>query len=143
MLLGKFYHTLEANGRLSLPKKLRDTHTEWVVTRGLDGGLFLIGSKQFAQELDSIAQRTLTHQAHRDFIRLLTNEAVEVKPDSIGRVQLPEYLIQFAQLKKEIVIVGSLTRVEIWDRDRYHQYIGSQESRANELADTIASSENQ
>ncbi|MEX0896252.1 MAG: division/cell wall cluster transcriptional repressor MraZ [Patescibacteria group bacterium] len=141
MLLGKFYHTLEANGRISLPKKLRDAHLEWVVTRGLDGGLFLIGSEQFIKELDSIAQSTLTHQAHRDFIRLMTNEAVEVKPDSIGRVQLPEYLIEFAQLKKEVVIVGSLTRIEIWDRDRYHLYIGQQENNANALADTIAKTE--
>lgn len=141
MLLGKFYHTLEANGRISLPKKLREAHAEWVVTRGLDGGLFLIGSEQFAKELDSIGQRTLTHQAHRDFIRLMTNDATAVKPDSIGRVQLPEYLISFAQLKKEVVIVGSLTRIEIWDRDRYHTYIAKQESNANALADTIAKTE--
>lgn len=138
MLLGKYYHTIEATGRVSLPKKLRDEHKTWIITRGLDGGLFLIGSEQFARELESIAQRTLTHQAHRDFIRLMTNEAVEVKPDKIGRVQLPEYLISFAQLKKEVVIVGSMTRLEIWDRDRYHRYIAHQESRADELAETIA-----
>jgi len=141
MLLGKYYHTLEATGRVSLPKKMRDEHKTWVVTRGLDGGLFLIGSEQFAQELDAIAQRSLTHQAHRDFIRLMTNEAVEVIPDKIGRVQLPEYLITFAGLTKEVVIVGSFTRVEIWDRDRYHQYITAKESSADELANSIAKTE--
>ncbi|PIY79708.1 MAG: division/cell wall cluster transcriptional repressor MraZ [Candidatus Pacebacteria bacterium CG_4_10_14_0_8_um_filter_43_12] len=142
MLLGKYYHTLEANGRLSLPKSFRGVYPSWIVTRGLDGGLFLIGEEVFKQELDQLSERSLTKKRNRDFIRLMTNEAKPVTPDTAGRVQLPEYLIQFAGLKKEVVIVGSLNKIEIWDRDRYHTYLDTVEPEAEKIAESLDESAN-
>lgn len=137
MLLGKYYHTLEANGRISLPKTFRNAQPSWIVTRGLDGGLFLIGEDDFQQELIKLTERSLTKKRNRDFIRLLTNEAKQVIPDATGRVQLPEYLIQFAGLQKDVVIVGSLNKVEIWDRDRYHAYLATVEPEAESIAESL------
>lgn len=137
MLLGKYYHTLEANGRISLPKSFRAAHPSWIVTRGLDGGLFLIGEEDFQLELEKLTERSLTKKRNRDFIRLLTNEARQVIPDATGRVQLPEYLIQFAGLQKDVVIVGSLNKVEIWDRDRYHTYLATVEPEAESIAESL------
>lgn len=137
MLLGKYYHTLEANRRISLPKTFRQAHTSWIVTRGLDGGLFLFAEEDFAKELEQLTERSFTKKRNRDFIRLLTNEAKQVVPDSAGRVQLPEYLIQFAGLKKDVVIVGSLNKVEIWDRDRYHTYLSEVEPEAETIAESL------
>jgi len=137
MFIGKYYHALEENNRISLPKKFRDIETDWVVTRGLDGGLFLFRAANFNQELKKLSQRTFTKKAHRDFIRLMTNEAQEVSADSNGRVSLPEYLIKFAQLKKDLVIVGSYERIEIWDRNTYHQYLAQIESDAEKIAEGL------
>lgn len=137
MFIGKYYHSLEENNRLSLPKKFRNVETDWIVTRGLDGGLFLLRAENFEQELQKISQRTFTKKAHRDFIRLMTNEAQEVSADKNGRVSLPEYLVDFAQLKKEVVIVGSYDQIEIWDRDNYHQYLTQLEENAAEIAEGI------
>ena len=137
MFIGKYYHALEENNRLSLPKKFREIETAWIVTRGLDGGLFLFRAANFNQELNKLSQRTFTKKAHRDFIRLMTNEAQEVTADNNGRVSLPEYLIKFAQLKKELVIVGSYERIEIWDRDIYHQYLAQIEAQAEEIAEGL------
>ncbi len=137
MFIGKYYHALEENNRLSLPKKFRDIETNWVVTRGLDGGLFLFRATNFAQELKQLSQRTFTKKAHRDFIRLMTNEAQELLADNNGRVSLPEYLIKFAQLKKDLVIVGSYEWIEIWDRDIYHQYLSQIEATAAEIAESL------
>lgn len=137
MLLGKYYHTLEANGRISLPKQFRTEHQNWIVTRGLDGGLFMFGETVFQQELDKLNERTFTKKRNRDFVRLLTNEAKQVAPDTTGRVQLPEYLIEFAGLTKNVVIVGSLTKVEIWDRERYHAYLDKLEPEAESIAESL------
>jgi MraZ protein len=137
MLLGKYYHTIEANGRISLPKQFRTTYENWIVTRGLDGGLFLFGETVFQQELDKMNERTFTKKRNRDFVRLLTNEAKQVTPDNTGRVQLPEYLIEFAGLKKEVVIIGSLNKVEIWDRDTYHAYVDQLEPEAESIAESL------
>ena len=137
MFIGKYYHALEENNRISLPKKFREIETDWVVTRGLDGGLFLFRATNFNQELKKFSQRTFTKKAHRDFIRLMTNEAQEVMADDNGRVSLPEYLIEFAQLKKDLVIVGSYERIEIWDRDTYHKYLTQIESDAEKIAEGL------
>ena len=137
MFIGKYYHALEENNRISLPKKFREIETDWVVTRGLDGGLFLFRATNFNQELKKLSQRTFTKKAHRDFIRLMTNEAQEVIADDNGRVSLPEYLIKFAQLKKDLVIVGSYERIEIWDRDIYHKYLTQIESDAEKIAEGL------
>ncbi len=137
MFIGRYYHTLEENNRVSLPKKFRQIETDWVVTRGLDGGLFLFRAENFEQELTQLSQRSFTKKAHRDFIRLMANDAQEVSADTNGRVSLPEYLIDFAQLKKELVIIGSYERVEIWNRSLYHQYLNKIEKQAETIAEGL------
>jgi MraZ protein len=143
MFLGKYYHTLEANRRISLPKAFRQQAKQWVVSRGLDGGLFLFPQNTFAKELQSLAERTLTDKDHRDFARLMANEAAEVSPDKSGRVQLPEYLTDFAKLTKDIVVVGSVQYIEIWNRDRYHQYLDKLEPKAEAIAQRLHSEQAQ
>lgn len=137
MFIGTYYHTLEAHGRVSLPKAFREKNQKWVVTRGLDGGLFLFSQDDFFTQLTKLSSRTFTKKRNRDFVRLMTNEAIEVEPDKNGRVQLPEYLIAFAKLKKELVIVGSLSKVEIWDRTAYHTYVQVIEDNSESIAESL------
>lgn len=135
MLIGKFYHNLEGNGRISLPKKFRQISKSWVITRGLDGCLFLLKKENFQNELNKIDEVGFSKKANRDLVRLMTNEATELVADANGRINLPAYLIDYAQLKKSVVIVGSLNRLEIWDQDRYHHYLDQLESQAETIAE--------
>lgn len=137
MFIGKFYYKLQAHGRISLPKEFRQAGKEWVVTRGLDGCLFIFQANQFEQELKQLASRSFTKKAHRDLLRIMTNEAKYIQADNIGRVHLPKYLIEFAQLEKEIVIVGSFQRIEVWNQGHYHQYVDQLEDKAEQIAETI------
>ncbi len=137
MFIGKYYHTLESKGRISLPKKFREKSSNWVITRGLDGGLFLFTAEAFFLHLEKLQQSSLTKKKHRDYLRIMSNEAVEIEIDTNGRVHLPEYLIEFAKLEKEIVIVGSLHYVEVWDRETYHNYIDIVEEKAEIIAESI------
>lgn len=137
MYIGKYYYSLEEKGRLSLPKEFRQESNSWVVTRGLDGGLFLFKESDFQAQLQNLLSRTFTKKINRDFVRLMTNEAKVVTPDKNGRISLPEYLISFAKLQKTVVIVGSLEKIEIWDQNTYHAYIDSIESNAEEIAETL------
>lgn len=140
MFIGRYYHTLEAHGRVSLPKTFREQAEHWIVTRGLDGGLFVFKQEDFALQLKELNERTLTMKSNRDFIRLMTNEAAEITADANGRVQLPEYLIEFAGLQKELVVVGSYGWLEIWDRDTYHSYLSQLESQAEAIAESLTQS---
>jgi MraZ protein len=140
MFIGRYYHTIEDQGRVSLPKKFRDTSDKWIITRGLDGGLFLFLNKTFEQELQKIAEHTFTKKMDRDFIRLMTNEAQEVEVDGNGRILLPDYLRATAQLTKNVVIIGSYQRIEIWDVDKYHQYLEYIEQHAEDIAEKVTTS---
>jgi MraZ protein len=141
MLIGKYYHHLEEKGRLSLPAKFREVSREWIVTRGLDGCLFLLLEGNFKKELEKIAQSSLTKKANRDLLRLMTNEAQELSADENGRVNLPDYLIEFAKLEKNVVVVGSLNHLEIWDQEKYHHYIDQIEGQAESIAESISQNE--
>jgi MraZ protein len=137
MFIGKYYHSLEEKGRISLPKPFREKNSEWVISRGLDGGLFVYTKSLFVQEAAALSQKRFTKKKNRDFVRLMTNEAYETTSDSAGRVQLPDHLIALAGLEKAVVIVGSLDRIEIWDRARYHTYIDALESQAESIAEGL------
>ena len=137
MLIGKYYHHLEDKGRLSLPAKFRAVSRQWIVTRGLDGCLFLLQESNFKKELEKIAQSSFTKKANRDLLRLMTNEAQELETDENGRVNLPDYLIKFAKLQKNVVVVGSLNHLEVWDQEKYHSYIEQIEGQAESLAESI------
>lgn len=137
MFIGKYYYKLQANSRISLPAAFRSQSNQWIVTRGLDGCLFVFPKETFQQEVAQLANRSFTKKAHRDFVRILTNEATEIEADQLGRVRLPDYLIQQAALTQAIVIVGSFSRIEIWDQDRYHSYQSSLENKAEIIAESI------
>ena len=137
MFIGKYYYKLQQNGRVSIPKNFRVKNKEWIVTRGLDGCLFLLKANTFKQELSQLAKRSFTKKAHRDLTRIMTNEAKLIKADNNGRVHLPKYLIEYANLHQEIVIVGSFSRIEIWDQKKYHQYIDQLENQAEVIAEQI------
>lgn len=138
MLIGSYYHTLEENGRVSLPQTFRDQAKDWIATRGLDGGLFLFPAKTFEKRLAAIGENHhFTQKANRDFVRLMTNEAQAVPVDKSGRVNLPNYLIAFAGLRKNLVVVGSLEYLEIWDRDTYHKYVDGLEKNAEMTAEKV------
>jgi len=138
MYIGTYYHTLEEQGRVSLPKSFREINNKWIVTRGLDGGLFIFPEDSFQEKLQKISENhVFTKKAHRDFVRLMTNEAQAIEVDQNGRVNLPDYLIQFAHLNKDLAIVGSLDYIEVWERDLYHQYIDKLEDSAEEIAEKV------
>lgn len=137
MFIGKYYHSLEENGRVSLPKEFRDQEKDWIITRGLDGGLFLFRALTYQNELKKLSERSFTTKAHRDFIRFMANEAKQITADLNGRVLLPDYLIKYAKLTKQLVVVGSYQWIEIWDRKEYHSYLETLENQATQLAEKL------
>lgn len=81
MFIGRYYHTIEEKGRVSLPKTFREQEKQWVITRGLDGGVFLFPHQNYQEQVQTLSQLGFTKKAHRDFVRLLTNDAEEVEAD--------------------------------------------------------------
>lgn len=137
MFIGRYYHRIETKGRVALPKAFRSQEDNWIATRGLDGGIFLLPATTFENQVAEIATRTLTKKQDRDFVRYLTNDAYELDIDGNGRVLLPEYLRSFASLEKDVVVVGSYSYIEIWNQELYHQYLHNLEQSASDLAEQV------
>lgn len=120
MFVGTYYNKLEAKGRFTLPKAFRQDTTDWILTAGLDGCLFIFRQQEFAQEAQKLEQLSYYQADHRALIRHLANNASEQTVDQLGRLLIPESLKEAAGISKNIVIVGSLSRIEVWDQERYH-----------------------
>lgn len=133
MFIGRYYHTLEAKGRLIIPKEFRNQlESGGVVSRGLDGCLFLFPKSSWTELANKLASLPMTSLTGRQFTRLLVQSSVEMEADEMGRILLPEYLREIAKLKKHVVVAGALTRIEIWDRDSYHTHLDSLEKSLSE-----------
>jgi MraZ protein len=136
--IGRYYHALEQKGRLSIPSTFRNTLGESaIITLGLDGGLFLFAPGEWQKIVEKTNEFAFTRKNARDWIRLLSNNAVEVSFDRLGRILIPEYLREKARLIKDVVVVGSLERIEIWDQKAYHAYLEHIESEAEAIAESL------
>lgn len=138
MYTGRYYHKLDDKSRFSLPAEFRKSlGKKIVITKGLDGCLFVFDEKEWGKKLSEAARLEYTKKAHRDFVRLLTNDAQYFEVDTHGRVLLSAYLRDSVNLKRDLVIVGSLDRVEIWNQEAYHGYLKRIESEAEQIAEGI------
>ena len=124
MFIGRYYHTIESKGRLAIPPRFREElRSGGVITWGLDGCLFLFPDSFWQKLSKKLASLPLTSAPARNLVRHLVQSASPLNLDSQGRTLIPEHLRQQTQLKKQVVVAGALTRVEIWDRDIYHQHL--------------------
>jgi len=142
MFTGRYYHSIEAKGRLAIPQAFREElGSGGVITWGLDGCLFLFPDSYWQKFSEKLASLSLTNQNARNLTRLLVQSATDLNLDQQGRTLIPEYLRQQANLKKQVVVAGSLTRIEIWDRDTYHQHLDLIAQKINEGGDNFSSLE--
>lgn len=139
MFIGQYEHNLEEKGRLSIPKKFRSELAEGgVLTRGLDGCLFLFSKKRWNEFVEKLSQTPLTKADARGFSRLLTYGAVEVELDRQGRILVPEFLRSFAGIKKEVVLAGALNRIEVWDNGEFATYQEKIEKDSQVISERLA-----
>lgn len=120
MLSGDFNHSIDAKGRLIIPAKFRDGLGEnFVITKGMDNCLFVYPSDEWKVLEEKIKTLPLTNKSARDFKRFMLGSAVEGVLDKQGRVLIPPSLREFATLEKDVVLVGVLDKVEIWNKAKW------------------------
>ena len=138
MLIGQFEHNLDAKNRISIPAKLRGSiGTKVIVTRGLDNCLFVLSQKEWKKLIDKIGNLPLGQKDARGLARIMMAGAMEVAPDRLGRVVIPDYLKRYASLKKEAVITGVGNRLEIWAKTAWDLYCQKGEDTLSEMAERL------
>ena len=120
MFMGEYTHSIDIKGRVIVPAKFRDDLGEhFVVTKGLDGCLFVYDNKEWAAFEEKLKTLPLTNKEARAFVRFFLAGAATVEVDKQGRILLPNVLREFAKLDKEAVLVGVGSRVEIWSKESW------------------------
>jgi MraZ protein len=138
MLIGEYKHTIDAKKRLSIPAKFRkEIGEKAVLTRGLDNSLFLFPIKEWEQLAEKLSRLPFGQQDSRGFARLLLSGASEVEFDQLGRVLVPDFLKNYASLKKTVVITGLFNRLEIWDEDNWKAYKDNLEKNSDRIAEKL------
>lgn len=120
--MGEYNHTIDTKGRLIIPSKFRETlGDEFVVTKGLDGCLFVYDNQEWAAFEEKLKVLPLTNKESRMFVRFFLAGAASVEVDKQGRILIPSVLREFAGLDKDVVLVGVASRIEIWSKEKWEE----------------------
>jgi len=138
MFIGEYNHNLDDKGRVAVPVKFRSLLKGGaVVTKGLDGCLFLYTKKEWRELAVKLSKLPIGPANTRAFSRSMLAGAMEVDFDNQGRIMLPEYLRKFSGLKKKLVIAGLYNRLEIWDEAAWDKYKQSTEKKSVDIAEAL------
>ena len=139
-LTGEFRHALDDRGRVAVPMRFRPRLAQGAtLARWLDGCLAIFPAETWSELAARIQALPITNPNARQFGRFMSSGAVEVELDRQGRVLVPGYLREYADLTTgEVVVVGALNRLEIWSPTRWGPYRSATEGEPEALAEHLA-----
>ena len=129
MFTGKYLHTIDDNNRLAIPSSIRKCVDEkkegkgFFITPGLDKCLALYSPLHFEETSEKLTEPMFTNRKARNFQRLFFSMSSSVVTcDKQGRIIIPQLHKDYAGLKKEVIIIGVMDRVEIWDLQHWKEF---------------------
>jgi len=142
MWYGEYSHTLDDKERFILPAKFRDKiktldEKSFYMTRGLEECLFIFHKNAWIKIEESLKNISFTKQQSRSFNRLFFSGAQEFEIDVQGRVIVPQYLKEYAHIKKDIIIIGISDRIEIWDKDTWSKFYQDNRPKFEQVAENL------
>lgn len=137
MFMGEYHHSIDAKGRIIIPSKFRyELGEEFIVTKGLDGCLFIYSKEEWENITHKYRELPNTKDA-RNYLRFFLSGAVICELDKQGRINITTPLINHADLKKDCIIIGVNDRLEIWSKDRWESFIETNENTISDIADNL------
>lgn len=138
MFFGTYTPKLDDKGRLFLPAKFREELAEGlVVTRGQERCLTIWSMEDFGRLTERLREAPVTNKGTRDYVRMLFAAASQEVPDKQGRISIPSVLRDYASLTKDVMVIGAMNRIEIWDPSSWDTYSQEQEQKFAELSDEV------
>jgi len=139
VLIGEYEHSIDAKGRLSMPAKLKsEIGDKFVVTKGLEGCLFVYSLAEWQNFEEKLKSFPLTNKNARTLTRFFLAGATECEIDKQGRFLIASNLREYAGLQKEVVIIGVLGRLEIWDKAKWLEYNENENNSVEDIAESLA-----
>lgn len=121
MFSGMTNNSLDSKGRIILPAKFREELGEsFYITSGFEDCLQVFSKSQFDFYCEQI--KNLSGDVAISLQYTLIAPSVEVTPNQLGRISIPQALREQAELTKDVVVIGMDTRIEIWDSQKFRQF---------------------
>lgn len=138
-LKGQFNHSIDAKGRLIIPTKLRDQlGTSFVLTKGLDGCLYGYPNEEWEEFEANLRKLPNSNKQARKVKDYFVAKAIDCELDSQGRIVIPQYLRDAANLTKDVAIVGNIEKIQIWDLDTWNERNASIEEDMDDIVDSLS-----
>jgi MraZ protein len=139
---GSYAYSVDKKGRINIPARLRkyvspEANDTFVLTRGFEQCLFVYPLDEWSKLEESIRQLSPTNPQHRYFTRTLLENAVESLLDGQSRIIIPTGLLHLAAIENEVLILGVLERIEIWNPNIYREYQKKQPESYENIAQTV------
>lgn len=139
MFIGEYQHALDSKNRIIIPSKIREElGATFVMTKGLDGCLYCYPMDEWKRLEEKLKSLPLTNKDARAFVRFFFSGAADIEVDKQGRALIPQNLIEYAGIVKDIVSIGVSTRLEIWSKEKWIEY-NEQNIDYEEIAEKMSS----
>lgn len=138
MFIGEYHHTIDDKGRIIIPAKFREElGNSFIITRGIENCLFVYSEKNWNEICNKLNSLPFTKKDARVFNRFFMSGATDVELDKQGRVNVTAPLINYANIKKDCVIVGTGDRLEIWSQEAWNDFFNSTKDSMSDIAENL------
>ena len=138
MLIGEYHHNIDEKGRLIIPSKFRyDLGEKFIVTRGLEGCLFVYSNEDWNNIINKLKELPFTNKDARIFMRMFLSGATECEIDRNGRINISTPLINYASIEKECVVIGVNDRLEIWSKEKFDNFFNENIDNYSDVAENL------
>lgn len=142
MFRGRYFHTVDPKGRLSIPAKFREVLRERygtnLVIAHFEGCLAAYPHEEWTKLEQKLIELPSLQMEVRNFLRRFVSSGVECEVDGNGRVLLPPSSREFAGLSRDAVLVGLMNKFEIWSRERWDEFMRRSEGSFEEIAQKLS-----
>jgi len=139
---GQFLHAIDSKGRLSLPARLRknvsqEADNTFVMTLGIDQCIEVYPKDQWKLIENKLLNLNFFDQREARFIRMMLQNAQEDTMDAQSRILIPQSLLDYAGITNEVLILGVLKKIELWNKDIYAGYLAGGKETFEEIASQV------
>lgn len=142
MFRGRYEHTIDSKGRLSIPSKFRDvlseTHDDRLVITNFDQCLVAFPYEEWTALEQKVNSLSLVKKEVKTFLRFFYSSAMDCAIDKQGRLLIPQTLRDYAALQKDVILVGEGKKIEIWARERWNEVVKKAQEDFEQISDTLA-----
>jgi len=142
MFRGRYEHSIDSKGRISIPSKFREVLNEKydnrLVITNLDHCLVALPSEEWSLLEQKVSSLSLVKKEVRTFLRFFYSSGIDCVIDKHGRLLIPQTLRDYASLRKDIVLVGEGKKIEIWAKERWEEEFRRSQESFEQVSDTLA-----